>query len=307
MPRSRSDIRIGISGWTYTPWCGTFYPKGLPHRSELPYAANTLNSIEINGSFYSLQRPSSYRAWYDATPNGFVFSLKGGQFITHMRRLRDVRIPLANFFASGILELREKLGPILWQFPQNFQLDLERFDEFFKLLPRDTRAASALADEHQLKSKERASTRTDKNRPMRYAIEVRHPSFKSPEFIALLRRHRIALVVADTAGEWPYLEDVTGDFMYLRLHGEQEIYASGYTPEALDRWAKRIRLWMNGKEPTDGPRASAKAAPKRAHRDVFVYFDNDKKVRAPSDALELSKRLNVTWRADHEDELPKPK
>jgi len=308
MPRSRrADIRIGISGWTYTPWRGTFYPEGLAHRLELNYAATRLNSIEINGSFYSLQRPSSYRAWYDATPDNFVFSIKGGRFITHMRRLRDVEEPLANFFASGILELGEKLGPILWQFPPNFRFDPEKFDAFLKLLPRDTTTAAKLARRHTSIMKGRASTRTDADRALRYAVEIRHDSFRTPEFIDLLRRHHIALCVADTAGLWPYLEDVTADFVYVRLHGEQEIYASGYTDDALDRWADRLRLWTKGAEPTDGPRASPKPAPPRKQRDVYVYFDNDIKVHAPYDAMYLADRLGVTWAADHEAEMPQPK
>jgi len=210
MPRSRrADIRIGISGWTYTPWRGTFYPEGLAHRLELNYAATRLNSIEINGSFYSLQRPSSYRAWYDATPDNFVFSIKGGRFITHMRRLRDVEEPLANFFASGILELGEKLGPILWQFPPNFRFDPEKFDAFLKLLPRDTTTAAKLARRHTSIMKGRASTRTDADRALRYAVEIRHDSFRTPEFIDLLRRHHIALCVADTAG-WPAIQTRQG-------------------------------------------------------------------------------------------------
>lgn len=305
MPRSsRPDIRIGISGWTYTPWRDTFYPPGLPHRLELAYAARRQNSIEINGSFYSLQRPSSYRAWYDATPEDFVFSVKGGRFITHMKRLRDVEQPLANFFASGLLELREKLGPILWQFPPNFQFDAERFEAFFKLLPRDTKAAAKLAKGHAPKMKGRVSTKTDVERELRYAVEIRHDSFRTPQFIDLLRRHRIALCVADTAGLWPYLEDITVDFVYLRLHGEQEIYASGYTDNALDRWAARLRLWGSGKEPADGPHASPKPAIKRRQRDVYVYFDNDIKVHAPFDALHLAERLGVNWAAEHQAELP---
>ncbi len=298
------DLRIGISGWTYTPWRKTFYPDGLAQRFELAYASTRLNSIEINGSFYSLQRPTSYRAWYDATPEGFVFSVKGGRYITHLRRLRDVQDPLANFFASGILELKEKLGPILWQFPPNFKFDAEKFETFFNMLPTDTQAASALAKRHTGMVKGRASSRIDEVRPVRHAIEIRHPSFRSPQFIDLLRRYNLSLVVADTAGLWPYLEDVTADFVYIRLHGEQEIYASGYTHDALDRWGKRIELWRQGKEPADGPKASPKAARKRATRDVFVYFDNDKKVHAPYDAMKLAGQLGITWTADHEKDTP---
>src|SRR6476646_7414538 len=152
------QTRIGISGWTYGPWRGVFYPKELAHKRELEYASRQFNSIEINGSFYSLQRRSSYQRWYDETPPGFVFSVKGGRFITHMKKLRDVEAPLANFFASGVLCLREKLGPILWQFPPNFGWNEERFTEFFELLPADTRAAARLAKKHDAKLKGRAST-----------------------------------------------------------------------------------------------------------------------------------------------------
>src|SRR3954468_17494708 len=185
-----TTYRIGISGWSYAPWRKVFYPPGLPHRAELNYAATRLNSIEINGSFYSLQRPSSYRAWYDATPDGFVFSVKGGRYITHMRRLREVEEPLANFFASGILELRDKLGPILWQFPPNFIFNAEKLETFFKLLPRDTMAASKMAQRHTSIMKGRASTRADGDRELRYAIEIRHESFRVPEFIDLLRKYQ---------------------------------------------------------------------------------------------------------------------
>jgi uncharacterized protein YecE (DUF72 family) len=307
MPRLNPDVRIGISGWTYTPWRGTFYPEGLAHRLELTYAATRLNSIEINGSFYSLQRPSSYRDWYDATPAGFRFSLKGGRYITHMRRLRDVEEPLANFFASGLLELRDKLGPILWQFPPNFIFNAEKLEAFFKLLPRDTMAASKMAKRHTSFMKGRTSTRTDADRELRYAIEIRHESFRVPEFIDMLRKHQIALCVADTAGNWPYLEDMTADFVYVRLHGEQELYASGYTDEALDRWAARMKLWTAGSAPTDGPLASPKPARKHKQRDLYVYFDNDIKVHAPFDALHLAERLGISWAKDHEAELPAAK
>lgn len=304
MARPHPEFRIGISGWTYTPWRGAFYPDGLPHRLELSYAAHKLNSIEINGSFYSLQRPSSYRAWYESTPDDFIFSVKGGRYITHLRRLREVEIPLANFLGSGLLELREKLGPILWQFPPNFQFDEEKFETFFKLLPRDTRAAAKLAKRHAPSMKGKVSTTTDAERELRFAVEIRHDSFRTPAFIDLLRRHRIALCIADTAGLWPYLEDVTADFVYVRLHGEQEIYSSGYTDDALDRWAARLRLWTSGKEPTDGPHASLKAAPKRKQRDAYVYFDNDIKVHAPHDALHLADRLGLQWAKAHAEQLP---
>src|SRR5438067_10592476 len=189
----RQDLHVGISGWTYAGWRGVFYPKKLPHRLELAFASREFNSIEINGSFYSLQRPSSYQRWHAETPPGFIFSVKGARFITHMKKLRDVEAPLANFFASGVSCLADKLGPILWQFPPNFGWNKERFREFFELLPRDTAGAAKLARRHNDKLKGGAWTKTDRARPLRYAVEVRHPSFMVPEFFALLRQHNIAL------------------------------------------------------------------------------------------------------------------
>jgi uncharacterized protein YecE (DUF72 family) len=286
-----ANVRIGISGWRYSPWRGTFYPKDWPQKRELEYAASKLNSIEINGSFYSLQRPESYQLWYEQTPRDFVFSVKGGRFITHMKKLRDVETPLANFFASGLLGLKEKLGPILWQFPPNMPVDLERFEAFFKLLPRDTEAAVKLGKEHDAKLKHRALTRTDRRRPIRHAVEMRRTEFVVPQFMALLRKHRIALVIADTAGRWPYTEDLTADFAYLRLHGAEELYVSGYSDEALDWWAERVRAWRNGGEPADARRLLDAAPPRKSGRDVYVYFDNDAKVKAPFDAMSLAAKL----------------
>ncbi|MGB8168648.1 MAG: DUF72 domain-containing protein [Chthoniobacteraceae bacterium] len=291
---ARGDLRIGISGWTYPPWRGgNFYPEKWPQKRELEYASRHVNSIEINGSFYSLQRPESYAAWHAATPPGFLFSVKGGRFITHLKRLKDVEVPLANFLASGVLRLREKLGPILWQLPPQFSFDPTRLEAFFRLLPRTTSAAAALAREHDERLAGRAWTRIDRDRPLRHALEVRHPSFVTPEFIVLLRAHDIALVVADTAGKWPFMEDVTSDFLYLRLHGAEELYVSGYTTEALAGWEKKIRAWSRGETPADarliGPRPKRRSGP----RDVFVYFDNDVKVRAPFDAMTLAHNLDL--------------
>lgn len=287
------EIRIGISGWRYEPWRGVFYPPDLPHRRELEYASRALPTIEINGSFYSLQRPEFYADWYDATPEGFVFSVKGGRYITHIRRLRGILRPLANFFASGILNLRDKLGPFLWQFPPNFQWDEERFAEFLGMLPRNTAEALALARRRDARMHGRCRLAIDAIRPLRHAVEIRNDSFHNEAFIALLRKHRVALVVADTAGKWPYVEDVTADFMYLRLHGEEELYASGYTEEALDRWAARIAAWSNGSEPEDAVRISEKKPRRRASRDIYCYFDNDIKVRAPFDAQRLMEKLGL--------------
>lgn len=288
----RQDLYIGISGWTYAGWRGVFYPKKLAHRAELEFASRAFNSIEINGSFYSLQLPSSYQRWYTDTPPGFVFSVKGGRFITHMKKLRDVEVPVANFFASGILALREKLGPILWQFPPNFGWNPERFTEFFELLPTDTRAAVKLAKKHDAKLSGRSWTKTDENRPIRHAVEVRHPTFMVPEFFALLRRHNIAFVVADTAGKWPYAEDITADFVYCRLHGAEQLYVSGYSDAELDWWADRIKHWRKGQQPKDAKLvADRKTA--AGSRDVYVYFDNDAKVHAPFNARTLTGKLQL--------------
>ena len=290
------DIRIGISGWTYEPWRGVFYPPKWPQKRELEFASRQLNSIEINGSFYSLQSPNSYRTWHDATPENFVFTLKGGRFITHIKRLNDVRVPLANFFASGLLLLKDKLGPILWQFPPNFAFEsnAEKFEEFFKLLPRTAAEVESLASEHDARMKERAWTKPhDPSLKLRYAVEIRHHSFHTPQFVEMLRRHDVALVFADTAGKWPFFEDVTSDFAYIRLHGDEEIYVSGYTDDALNWWAERIKLWSAGKQPADAKLVSSENAKACKSRDVFVYFDNDVKVRSPLDAMTLSRKLGI--------------
>lgn len=282
---------MGISGWRYAGWRKVFYPDGLPQKNELEYAAERMGSIEINGSFYSLQRPSSYRNWRDAAPDDFVFSVKGSRYITHIRRLRDVEGPLANFFASGVLELEHKLGPFLWQFPPNLTYD-GRFAEFFELLPRDTKQASELAENHDERVPEFQPPK-GKRREVRHAIEVRNKSFRNEEFIELLRKHRIALVVADTAKRFPYMEDVTAPFVYVRLHGDKEIYESGYTKESIGQWAQRIEAWAEGGEPTKPQTVSSKRPRRAKGRDVYAYFDNDMKVHAPFDAMALQERLGI--------------
>ena len=287
-------IRIGISGWRYPPWRGVFYPKELVQRDELAYASRQFPSIELNGSFYSLQRPESYARWREATPRGFVFAVKAPRFITHVRRLRDIDAPLANFFASGVFELRDKFGPVLWQFPANFKYDHDLFARFFERLPRDTDAALKLARRRDFRMKGRTRLAIDRNRRLRHAIEVRNPDFLDASFVELLREHDIALVVADTAGKWPYVEEVTASFMYLRLHGDKQLYTSGYTDAALDRWAARIRAWHKGLQPRDAARvAGASAPPRRKSRDVYCYFDNDAKVCAPFDAAKLIGKLGA--------------
>ena len=199
-----TQARIGISGWRYGTWRQRFYPPGLPQNHELEFASRQFNSIELNGSFYSLQRVSSWERWYAETPEDFIFSVKGGRFITHMKKLKDVEKPLANFFAQGLLALKEKLGPILWQFPPAFAFNAARFEQFFQLLPRDMKGALKLARRRDQRMIGSSYLRLDKfmdpSRPLRHAVEIRHDSFQSPDFLKLLRTHQVALVVADTAG-----------------------------------------------------------------------------------------------------------
>ena len=286
-------IRVGISGWRYAPWRGKFYPRDLTQNRELEYASRRFNAIEINGSFYSLQRPKSYEAWYAATPPGFVFAVKGGRYITHMLKLREVREPLANFLASGIFALREKLGPVLWQLPPQLKYDRGRLEAFLDLLPHDTAAASRLARGRSARMKGRTRLAIDENRPLRHALEVRHESFLEPSFVELLRAHGVAFVVAETAGRWPLCFDATADFVYIRLHGDKELYRSGYGRAALERWAGRIREWSLGMEPR-GARIVPIAERRRgAGRDVYCFFDNtDAKLRAPGDAQALIRLLD---------------
>jgi uncharacterized protein YecE (DUF72 family) len=287
-------LRIGISGWRYAPWRGRFYPQELPQRLELHYASRQLDTIEINGSFYSLQRPDSWRSWYRDTPPGFVFAVKAPRFITHVRRLREVDKPLANFFASGVLELRQKLGPLLWQFPPNLKYDHGLFDAFLASLPRDSQSALRLARQHDHHARYVGDLSPRRNHRLRHAIEIRHDSFSNPAFIALLRRHRVALVVSDAATTWPQLHDLTGGFVYMRMHGDQVLYSSGYSDAALDEWARRIRAWMSGGQSADDShRASSTPPPPRKSRDVYCYFDNDAKVKAPFDAMKLRRRLQT--------------
>ena len=271
------EVRIGISGWTYAPWRGRFYPKGLGQRRELAYVAERMNSVEINGSFYSLQRRSSYETWAAAVPDDFLFAVKGGRFITHMKKLSGIDTPLGNFFASGVLALGPKLGPILWQLPPSLGFNAERLEAFFKQLPRTTGAAAAVALDHDQRIPEdRALTEAaNPEQPIRHAVEVRHESFRNRSFYELLRRQQIALVVADSPEKWPFIEELTTDFMYVRLHGHDELYTSGYSDESLDEWATKIRSWT------------------AAGQDVYLYCDNDAKVRTPYDAMGLMQRLGL--------------
>lgn len=307
MATIRATIRIGVSGWRYTPWRGAFYPAGLPQRLELAYASRILHTLEINGSFYSLQRPEYYQRWHDETPEDFVFALKGPRFITHMKRLRDIDAPLANFFASGVFNLRAKLGPILWQFPPQLRFDRERLRAFFDRLPQDTSAALRLARRRDARLKGRACLSIDAVRPLRHAVEVRHESFLDPVFVDLLRQHGIALVIADTPRRWPMAQDVTAEFVYLRLHGDRELYRSGYSERALEQWARRIQAWHRGAEPKDAQKISRARPPSARARDVYCYFDNtDVKLRAPLDAQSLMRKLGIQPGRYEHDAFPRP-
>ena len=269
--------RIGISGWRYARWRGTFYPPGLPQRLELAYVGERLGAVEVNGSFYSLQRPSSWQSWAAQVPEDFVFAVKGPRYVTHMKKLVDVEAPLATFFASGVLSLGDRLGPLLWQLPPNLGFHPDRLAAFFDLLPRRTTDASRFAAEHHdpTKLREPADTRSPVERPLKHVLEVRHGSFRTPEFCELLRAHDIGMVVADSAGTWPMFDEVTSDVVHVRLHGDEELYASGYSDEALDRWADKVRAW------------------ERDGLEVHVYFDNDARVHAPFDAIALQERLGI--------------
>lgn len=288
------NVRIGVSGWSYAHWRRRFYPETLAQRRRLEYLSGRVATVEINGSFYSLQRPASFRRWYEETPRGFVFAVKGSRFITHMEKLREVERPLANFFASGVLRLAEKLGPILWQFPANISYDEERFARFLELLPRNTDQAAALARRHDARLEGRSWTRAERRQPIRHAFEMRHPSFFDGAFVRLLRRHRAALVLADTAGRFPYAEEITAPFVYIRLHGPEYLYAGSYSDAQLDRWAARVRAWAAGREPRDARTLTHLRPPTaRSGRDVYVYFDNDADGCAPFDAIRLARRLGV--------------
>lgn len=274
----QGQIRIGISGWRYKGWRGTFYPTSLRQADELAFASRLFSSVEINGTFYSFQTPERFRRWYDSTPVDFVFSVKASRYITHLKRLKDIDEPLERFFSSGVLELKEKLGPILWQFPPSMRFDPDKFERFFSKLPRNFYEAGSEGTSEKI----------------RHAIEIRNDSFLNPWFVELARSYSLAIVFADTAGRWPYIEDITGDFIYIRLHGDSELYFSGYGEEALDFWAKRISTWSQGKGARDQLSLSS-LRPPTIPRDVFAYFDNDAKVRAPFDAIELTRKTRRTY------------
>jgi uncharacterized protein YecE (DUF72 family) len=260
-------IYCGIGGWTYEPWRGVFYPKGLPHARELEYAAQHLTSIEVNGTFYRTQTPKTFRSWADHVPDHFMFALKGPRYAVNRRVLKEAGDSIKRFLDSGITELGAHLGPLLWQFAPTKKFDETDFGGFLELLPK-----------------------TFGGRALRHVVEVRHDSFKTPAFVALLRQFEIPVVFAEHAA-YPAIADVTGDFVYARLQKGEEKLKAGYPPKALDAWTKRAQAWAQGGEPADLPRIGKAHAPKRT-RDVFVYFIHEAKVRAPAAAMALIERVS---------------
>ena len=262
-------LRVGTSGWRYPPWRGRFYPRGLPQKRELAHLARRLPAVEVNGTFYSLTRPAACDEWRRAVPLDFTFALKGSRYVTHMLKLRDIRVPLANFFASGVLRLGAQLGPFLWQLPAMVRFDEDRAAAFFALLPRDVAEAERMARRHDARVTGRACLTAPDGRThrLRHALEVRHESWLTDAALDLLRRHDVALVAADTAGRHPFALRDTASFRYVRLHGSTELYRSRYSDAELATWARRARRWL------------------AAGQDTYVFFDNTDKLHAPGDAL----------------------
>lgn len=285
-------IRIGVSGWSYDSWRnGRFYPDDLPRRAELEYVTRRFPAVEINGSFYSLVKPDSWIRYADAAPDDFRFAVKGSRFITHMKSLKDARTPLANFLASGVLRLEEKLGPILWQLPER-AADAGRLKSFIDLLPDDTERASRLARRHDHRLTGRASFVSHSNRPVRHGLELRNERLFTDDIVRHCRARDIALVVSDSGGKWAYTEEQTAAWTYVRLHGAPRVYASRYSDQRLDHWADRILDWHRGTVPDDADRITDLDRPAGgADRDVWVFFDNDQKGNAPLDARRLVDRL----------------
>jgi len=266
MTRRQSSIYVGIGGWTYEPWRGVFYPKGLPHARELAYAGEHLTSIEVNGTFYRTQTPATFRKWASEVPEQFVFSLKGPRYAVNRRVLKEAGDSIKRFLDSGVTELGPRLGPLLWQFTPYKKFDEADFGGFLELLPK-----------------------TFNGHTLRHVVEVRHDSFKTEGFIALLRKFEVPVVFAEH-DIYPAIADVTGDFVYARLQKGDENLKAGYPPKALDGWAARSKTWAQGGEPKDLPRVT-KTSAKKQLRDVFVYFIHEAKIRAPAAAMALIERV----------------
>lgn len=279
-----SQIRIGVSGWNYPGWRKTFYPEGLPQTRELEYATDVFDSIEVNGTFYGLTTPAACRRWYEAAPDDFIYAVKGSRFITHNKKLHDVEVPLANFLAAGVLELSDKLGPVLWQLSPRIGFRPDRVEHFFELLPPDTQAAADIARAHDDRVT-KTSFGPGTKLPMRHVLEIRHDSYFTDEVVDLARRHGVALAFSHSS-RWPYVEEITADFVYVRLHGPDRLYDSPYG-DSLTVWADRIRAWRRGDEPDDAVRLTDREPPAAEARDVYVYFDNDGHAYAPHEARRL--------------------
>ena len=282
-----AQVRLGIAGWVFDEWRGgAFYPEGLKQKEELAFASRHLGTIEINSTFYSHQKAQSFRNWAAETPEDFVFSVKGHQLITHIKRLKDAELPLANFFASGVLALGKRLGPFCWQLPPNLKYDKARMETFLSLLPQDKDALLALAGKNQGLKNEPFLDAAEIG-PVRHAIEVRHESFANPEFVELMRAHNVALVTADTA-EWP-ATDITADFVYCRLQGAPG--KEQYEPAEIEARAKWLDAWSKGEAPSDAPTITLAAT--GAARDVFAFFVSTDKKHAPRNAMAVMQKLAI--------------
>ena len=266
MASKSGKIHIGVGGWTFPPWRGVFYPERLTQAKELGYAASKLTSIEINGTYYGSQKPESFRKWRSEVPDGFVFSVKGPRFATNRRVLAEAGDSIKRFYDSGVLELRDVLGPVLWQFAPTKKFDEVDFGKFLELLPRKL-----------------------DGRALRHVVEVRNDSFKTPSFIALMRKFAIPVVYADH-GKYPAIADITGDFVYARLQTGKDTVKTAYPPKALDAWADHLKVWANGGEPKDLQRID-KTPVKKQPRDIFAYVIHEGKIRAPAGAMELIARV----------------
>jgi uncharacterized protein YecE (DUF72 family) len=274
----KKEIRVGMSGWTYAPWRKIFYPEKLLQKKELEYASRQVTAIEVNGTFYGLQKPDTFRAWYDQAPNDFKFALKAPKYMTHVLRLKDVEESLSTFLASGVLCLKEKLGPILWQFPPHLSYKDSRFEEFAKILPKNSQDAASVSRSYNQRVLKEAFTEAVSDFPIRHAFEVRHPSFENPEFLAMLKHYQIAAVFVDSCKQKPIFKESTSNFVYYRMHGDEAQLKEGYPLTRLKKIAYDLQSWTEKKQ--DQPA-----------KDVYLFFNNDVKVHAPQDAVKLQSLL----------------